>query len=77
LGLSRVVIAKSGGDKDKIAGTGFNKARRLADEKSGERRRKSSEEIYNAGTRSISNGDRFPALQEKLRHLISREKRSL
>jgi hypothetical protein len=48
-----------GGDKDKIAGTGFNKTRRLADEKSGERRKKSSEEIYKAATRSISDGESF------------------
>jgi hypothetical protein len=54
-----MVTAGRGGDKDKIAGSGFNKARRLADEKSGERRWKSSEEIYNAATRSISDGDRF------------------
>jgi hypothetical protein len=66
-----------GGDKDKIAGSGFNKARRLADEESGERRKKSSEEIYKAATRSISDGESFLALQEKLRHLINRETRSL
>jgi len=50
-----MVVTWCGGDKDKIDGTGFNEVRRLADERSGERRRKSSEEIYNAGTRSISN----------------------
>jgi hypothetical protein len=48
-----MVTASCGGDKDKIAGTGFNEVRRMADE-GAERRGKSSEEIYNSGTDSIS-----------------------
>jgi hypothetical protein len=42
-GPAEATTAQCGGYKDKIAGTGFNEVRRLADEKSGERRRKSSE----------------------------------
>jgi hypothetical protein len=60
-----MVTVWRGSDKDKIDGTGFNEVKRLADEKSGERRRKSSDEIYNAATRSVSNGESFLALQER------------
>jgi len=38
LAAAGVAAEWRGGDKDKIAGSGFNKARRLADERSGERR---------------------------------------